>query len=127
MNPSNLLGAFLEFSAQVKLYHWQTKNYARHIASENLYNKATKLIDEFIETYQGKHHNRLTVDRNNQTLDIGNLDDEDVTMYLTNFKGFLMEDIPEILNDGMENTDLINIRDEILTIINRTLYLFSLE
>ena len=121
-----IISTFLEFSSQIKLYHWQTKNYARHIASENLYTTGGVLIDKFIEIYQGKHNLRLKI-RGECSIKLHNIDDEDIVMYLYNFKGFLMEDIPQILNDGMQNTDLLNIRDELVGEVNQTLYLFTLN
>lgn len=121
---SNFLTTFLEFLSQIRLYHWQTTNYARHIAAGTLYDQSSLLIDQFIETYQGKHITRL---KSLTSLSIKNLDDEDIISYLFNFKGFLMEDLEEILDDGMKNTDLLNIRDEILGLVNHTLYLFTLQ
>jgi hypothetical protein len=120
----DIISTFLEFSNQIKLYHWQTSRYSRHIASDTLYTKISPLIDQFIEVYQGKHKIRLQI---KEKINVENLDDEDIISFLFNFKGFLMEEIDELLNDGMQNTDLFNIRDEMLSIVNRTLYLFTLE
>lgn len=53
---------------------------------------------------------------------------EDFKVHLKQFKQFLMIDIPQQLNDDeMKNTDLLNIRDEMLAITNKTLYLLKLE
>jgi hypothetical protein len=121
---TDIISTFLQFSSQIKLYHWQTTNYARHIASDKLYKNINSLIDQFIEVYQGKHKLRLQIENN---IKINNLDDEDIITYLFSFKGFLMDDLEDFLDDGMRNTDLINIRDEMLSTINQTLYLFTLN
>jgi hypothetical protein len=38
-----------------------------------------------------------------------------------------MNQIPKYIDDKMQNTDLLNIRDEMLAITNKTLYLLKLE
>jgi len=47
---------------------------------------------------------------------------------LINFKSFLLYDLEDFLNQGvMLNSDLKNLRDEILSKVNKTLYLFTLQ
>ena len=46
---AGLIHDLLEFSAQVKLYHWQTKVYARHVASDKLFGEINSLIDQFVD------------------------------------------------------------------------------
>lgn len=122
----SIVGKFLEFSSQIKLYHWQTKVYSRHIASNDLYIKIGVLIDTFIETLQGKYQNRISLNKS-ENGQIRNLDDDDIIFYLQSFKEFLVEDLPKLLDQDMKNYDLLNIRDEMLSTVNQTLYLFSLN
>jgi len=53
---------FLQFKNQVKLYHWKTDLYARHVASGDLEEKISELIDRFIEVLQGSRNKRLEID-----------------------------------------------------------------
>jgi hypothetical protein len=122
----SIVGKFLEFSSQIKLYHWQTKVYARHKASDKLYNNINPLIDQFIEILQGKYQTRVSLQKS-ENGQIKNLDDDDIIFYLQNFKEFLVEDLPKSLDQDMKNYDLLNIRDEMLALINQSLYLFSLH
>ena len=55
MNQStDLLKELLYFETQIRLYHWKTKVYSRHVASGNLYKKMDDFLDKFVEVYQGK-------------------------------------------------------------------------
>jgi hypothetical protein len=38
------------FTSQLKLYHWQTRSYARHIETDHYLEELQKLVDKFIET-----------------------------------------------------------------------------
>ena len=119
---ADIIRFFLQFSAQIKLYHWQSMTYSRHVASDSLFNSILPLIDEFIEVYQGKNQ-RIMVPKDT-SLPLFNLTDSNILEYLESFKSFLVEDIPVVL-DNMTNSDLLNIRDEMLGLINKTIYLFS--
>ena len=119
---ANIVHDFLEFSAQVKLYHWQTKVYARHVASDKLFGEINELIDKFVEIYIGKN-GRPTLPTTQRSLKLDNLSDEDMVKYLQKWIRYLQDKLPEMLDK--KDTDLINIRDEMMGLINNTLYLFT--
>ena len=52
--------------------------------------------------------------------------DNSIVKLLQNFKVWLSNTLPKLLNPSVSNTDLLNIRDDILGEVNKTLYLFSL-
>jgi hypothetical protein len=111
----------------IKIFHWQTKNYAQHIASDQLYTSLLTLIDQWVEVYQGKYAILTFKEDNKMNIPLRNMDLEDLKLHLNQFKEFLMNQLPTYLNDKMHNTDLLNIRDEMLAITNKTLYLLKLE
>jgi len=111
------------FRDQLKIYHWQTKSYSRHIASDSLVNSISEKMDSFIEVIQGSRGKRLSVPNNRCNLK--NFTDSNITRLLKDFKEWLIIDLMEYLKDT--DTDLINIRDDILADINKCLYLFTLE
>lgn len=41
----------VQFQNQVRIYHWQTKSYARHMAFGKTYDALGDLIDSFVEIY----------------------------------------------------------------------------
>jgi hypothetical protein len=124
-----LLQYFFYYQNLIKIFHWQTKNYAQHVASDQLYNGLLPLIDQWVEVYQGKHDRLMFDDNKKFNVPLRNLDDQDFVLHLNQFKIFLMNDIPEFLSKEkeMKNTDLLNIRDEMLALTNKTLYLLTLS
>jgi hypothetical protein len=125
---SKLLQLFFYYQTLIKIFHWQTKNYAQHVASDQLYTALLPLIDQWVEVYQGKYPT-LTFEKDNSlSVPLRNMDLDDFKLHLQQFKSFLMDKLPTYINHGkMQNTDLLNIRDEMLTITNKTLYLLQLE
>ena len=119
---ASIIHDFLEFSAQVKLYHWQTKIYARHVASDKLFGEINELIDKFIEIYIGKN-GRPTLSTKQNTLKLDNFNDEAMVAYLQKWIRYFQDKLPEMLDK--KDTDLINIRDEMMGLLNNTLYLFT--
>lgn len=122
---SKLLLTFLTFQTQLRMYHWSTKNYNRHIESGNLYEKIDTLIDEFMETLQGKLG---PVTYKKAMLKLRSTSDSAIISDMNKFKIFLNRDIELYLNRFSHmNNDLQNIRDEMLGAVNRSLYLFTLH
>ena len=50
----DIIRNLLKIQLEIKLYHWRTKSYSRHVASGDLYDSLNKDIDTFVEIYQGK-------------------------------------------------------------------------
>lgn len=122
---SKLLLTFLTFQTQLRMYHWSTKKYNRHIESGNLYEKIDTLIDQFMETLQGKLG---PVTYKKAMLKLRSTSDSAIIGDMNKFKIFLNRDIELYLNRFSHmNNDLQNIRDEMLGAVNRSLYLFTLH
>lgn len=118
---SKIVHTFLQFQNDVKIYHWQTFSYSRHKSSDALYQNLVNLIDEFVETFMGQLETRVRV---SSTLKLRNLTDKQIPGIVRKFKLFLQhldKMVPYI------TTDLLNIRDELLAITDKTMYLFSLR
>jgi hypothetical protein len=118
---------FMEILMMVKLYHWKTHSYATHKATDELYSKLNDNIDHFIEVLLGKTGERtdLTSHKSIRLMDLTS--QESLKREVEAFKGYLVA-----LNDNkamqqMSNTDLYNIRDEILGDLNQFLYLLTFK
>jgi hypothetical protein len=107
---------------QFKVYHWQTQkkpgSYAQHIAFGTAYDELTPLIDDFVEIFQGKRG--VLMGRDGFTINLQNLDDAP-TVFIDEFVDYLTQSVPQAL-DSTADTDLLNIRDEMLAILNQTKY-----
>ena len=112
---------FLELQVITQLYHWNTKSYPRHVASGQLYNNLVTLVDKFMETYMGKYGREKNIE---SELNCMILNDQEIIEYYKYSRNYL----ENTLSSRFKNdTDLINIKDEILQNINTTLYLFTLN
>ena len=114
---------FLQMLNTVKLYHWKTFSYAQHKATDELYTNLNLNIDTFVEIMLGKTGSRvnLTGQKTLPLLDYTNV--HDFTKEVNKYKEFLMKMDLEATN----NSDLLNVRDEILGNLNQFTYLLTFK
>jgi DNA-binding ferritin-like protein len=113
---------FFTLILEIKLYHWNTRIYSRHIATDSLFNTLLGLIDTFVEVYIGRYDRPSGESLH---LKLKTYNDVDMKKLLESFTYFLKDDISKMLKAS--DTDLLNIRDEILAEVHKTLYLFTLQ
>jgi hypothetical protein len=115
---------FMHLRNQIKLYHWQTKVYARHIATDKIIESLDKNIDTFVEVYIGKY-GRPKLSGKNATILLHNLSEAGASRLIQaaikHLQGPLTKSLKPI------DTDLMNIRDEMVSDLNQLLYLFTLK
>jgi hypothetical protein len=118
---------FLEMLMMVKLYHWKTHSYATHKATDELYDKLNGDIDHFIEVLLGKTGSRIDLmkQRSIRLLDLHSV--EQLKREVDMFKSYLVGLDTKKALPTMSNTDLYNIRDEILGDLNQFLYLLTFK
>ena len=109
---------------QVKLYHWQTMNYPRHIATNDLVTKLDANIDQFVEVYIGKY-GRPKLTGRTASIHLRNHSDKEASKMIEEAIHWLSTDLTKKLKKT--DTDLFNIRDTIVADLNQTLYLFTLH
>ena len=108
----------------MKIYHWQTMSFARHKASDDLTASLDANIDKFTEVFMGKYGRpRFTVKTG--TLKLHDLSDKKGHAIIEEGVKWLSNTLPKLLKK--EDTDLLNIRDEIVGDLNQIRYLFTLE
>jgi hypothetical protein len=105
----------------MRVFHWQTQktpgSFAQHEAFGKAYDELDPLIDDFIEIYQGKKGKLMANGTFN--LSLHNLDDNPEE-FIDEFVDYLVNIVPQRLDEA--DTDLLNIRDEMLAILNQTKY-----
>ena len=118
---------FLEMLMMIKLFHWKTFDFSAHKASDELYSNLNTNIDKFIEVLLGKTSLRIDLLRSKtlKLVDVSNT--EELKENITIFKNYLVNLNNNKFMKIMENTDLYNIRDEILSDLNQFLYLLTLS
>jgi len=116
---------FLEMLNTVKLYHWKTYSYATHKATDELYSKLNENVDHFIEVLLGKTGQRIDLS-NVKTLSLKDYTSvEAFKREVDSYKKFLIDLDNNPALQSMSNTDLYNIRDELLGNLNQFLYLLT--
>jgi DNA-binding ferritin-like protein len=121
---SSNVNFFLGLQVQFKVLHWQTKGYARHKAFDDIVETLQGLTDEFVEISMGKQ-GRFTLDETNKTISLLNLQEVTIVDYLQTIKTRLISLSTELSPE--KDTDLLNLRDEMLGSINKLAYLLTLE
>lgn len=123
MHEINIISPLLEMENQYRIFHWQTKSYAQHQAFGFIYDALSSKIDTFVEVYFGKYSRLLASEE--FELELNNLKDVDPVKYTDECIGYLINEVPTYLSK--EDTDLLNIRDDILADLNKLKYLLTLS
>ena len=118
---------FLEMLMMIKLFHWKTHSYATHKATDELYDSLNEHIDKFIEVLLGKTGSRIDL-MSNRTISLIDLNSqESLKSKIMSFKSILVGLDNNKALSSMSNSDLLNIRDEILGDLNKFLYLLTFK
>ena len=116
----NLASTFLGFVSQIHVFHWLTTSYAQHQALGGLYDGIHDLADEFMEVYMGKYGRNV----GNNAANMLTFNAADAIETIKTFEMFLLS-LNEVCDPS--DTDLLNIRDEMLALVHKTQYLLTLS
>ena len=125
---SNIVCKFLEMLNNIKLYHWKTYSYATHKATDELYASLGVNIDKFVEVLLGKAQNRIKL--RTKSIPVKDMNSpQEFKREIDSYKSYLvgLSNNKALGAGGMTNSDLLNIRDEILADLNQFLYLFTFK
>ena len=114
----------MNFQQQMRILHWQTTSFARHNAYGGIYDTIDDLLDKFAEVCMGKY-GRIELNDEISELKLKNMKDLSINSYLNEFCDFLIDLTGEF--DDEKDTDVLNIRDEVLAEVNKLKYLLTLK
>lgn len=121
---ANIVAVFLETLDMIKLYHWKTKSFAQHKATDELHLELSKNIDSFVEVLNGKKENRIQLLSHHLKLyDFTNKTELKIKMF--EFRQLLV-DLDRTF-DPRDDSDLFSIRDDMLINVNQFLYLMTMD
>ena len=112
MTPAQFIGTLLASRDAMHLAHWNTKIYAEHKTLGEYYEGILGFVDEFTEAYMGANERiRIVVPETKA---------ENARTHLMGLR--------KIINSERDkyDTQLQNILDEMLALIDKTLYLLTL-
>jgi len=123
-NKSIIVENFMEMLNTIKLYHWNTQSFSQHKATDELHERLSTNIDKFVETLLGKKGDRIK--KIQEKIPIINAKTTHTFRdQIYQYREYLIG-MDKCL-DQTRDTDLLNIRDEILGDINQFLYLLTLN
>lgn len=117
----DIVSHLLTIRNQIKLYHWQTKQFARHKATDDLTLALDTNIDAFVESYMGRY-GRPSV---SGSIKLHNFSEAAAKAFVARETKYLERDLPRKIGKG--DTDLLNLRDTILGDLTKVSYLFTLQ
>lgn len=113
----------IQVQTQFKFLHWQTHGDAKHRTYGEIYDKLGELLDEFAETMMGKYGR---VEFNSEfSLMFQDISSLNMQNFLDGITEFLVSMSDQL--DSRYDTDLLNLRDEMLGLINKSKYLLTLK
>ena len=118
-----LILKLIQIQTQFKFMHWQTMGDAKHRAYGEIYDTLGDLIDNFTESMMGKYGRpEFESEFSIMFQDLKSLSVQNFMDGITEFLVSMTEQL-----DTKYDTDLLNLRDEMLAAINKLKYLLTLK
>jgi hypothetical protein len=114
----------IKLQNQLRVHHWQTESHAEHEAFGSTYESLGDLLDQLVETHQGKH-GRIAYP-SPASIEVVNYADLEMQSVLEEVTNYLSSEFGRVM-DPEKDTDCFNIRDEILQSLNKLKYLLTLK
>jgi hypothetical protein len=113
----------VQIQNQFRFLHWQTTFDAKHKAYGKVYDRLGDLIDDFVEGMMGKYGRpKFSEEFSIMFQDIDKLSMQNFVDGICEFLLSMTEGL-----DSKVDTDLLNLRDEMLLSINKLKYLLTLK
>lgn len=107
----------------LKLYHWSTTSFARHSATDELVQEVLKTTDRLVEVYLGRYGR--PVYPTGLTMRIRQLSDVEAVAQLREYGRWLKTDF--LATVKANDTDILNLRDELMSSLHQALYRYTLH
>jgi hypothetical protein len=121
---TTIIKVFIEMLTTIKLYHWKTKSYSKHQVTDELHEKISKNSDRFVEVLLGKDASRvIMVEKTMKMMD--SRSSAEFLQKMHSYREMLIR--MDSIFHKKRDTDLLNIRDEMLADLNQFLYLMSFD
>jgi len=116
-----LISPLIKIQEQLRVFHWQAETYAQHKAFGKAYEDLGDLIDNFVEIFMGKIGKVKA--KVTYSIELDNLEENHIE-YINGYISYLNSLSSEL---EPEDTDLLNLRDEMLGVLNKLKYLLTLK
>jgi len=119
-NFNQTMKFFFTIQLTNKLYHLNTTSFARHKATDAFDESLQSHIDKFAETFIGRYKLKPVI--NHIKINPYFLSDTGIEELFIQIRDYLQN-----FNKMYTDPDLLNIRDDLLVDVNKTIYLFQLK
>lgn len=123
MENSEIVLTLVKIQVQFRFMHWQTTSFSQHKAYGKIYESLDENIDTFVEACMGKHGRPKYT--GGYTIEGEDLEEIELSDFLNQINDFLISF--NGIYDKNEDSDLLNIRDEMLSDVNKLRYLLTLN
>jgi hypothetical protein len=121
---ATIMSTFLGIESQLKVLHWQTGSYAKHKAFGKIFGSFSDLVDSFIEIYMGKY-GKIALDGPEDAIQLSNIGEIIVEEFIDTVIEYLISFSDQL--DDRKDSDLLNLRDEMIAEFNKLRYLLTLK
>ncbi len=126
LGKKQLVTFFFNLRNNIYFHHLTTLKYARHVATDSFVDELDGIIDKFLEIYFGKYGRPNDKNGEYTSFVLNKFNDEgDIFKLLENVKQYVLIEIPKLINKN--DTDLYNLRDELLGLLEKLKYLAYLN
>ena len=116
-----MVNTMIGIEQQLRILHWQTDSYAQHKAFGETYAALGDLIDSFMEEYMGKYGK---ISLQSRAIQVINMQELDLADFVDGSAEFLTSLTSQL---DPADTNLLNIRDEMLGEMRKLKYLLTLQ
>ena len=109
----------------MRILHWSTTSYAEHIAFNNFYDVTEEIIDQTIETIQGKY-GRITLGGLDSIV-VSDYSSLKLNMFIMDFETFLTTEIFQCGIDKQKDSEIDNLIQELRSEVDKLKYLLTLK
>ena len=121
MTLDSNVNLFLGLHAQLKIFHWQTKGHARHKLFADIRDAFEDLMDEYVEQAMGQY-GRFQLTDETKTIKLANLSE----LKPNELAETICESLRQLTQQiDSQDTNLLNLRDEMLGLIQKMKYLLT--
>lgn len=114
----------IKLQNQIRILHWQTESFGQHKAFGKTYEVLDALMDKLVEVYQGKY-GRIAFGAL-VSIELMDMKEMDVSLVLKEVTNYMSTSFVSSV-DPETDTDILNIRDEMLAELNKLKYLLTLK
>ena len=114
----------LRLQGNIKLYHWNTLNYNRHLISDQLYSNLDPLLDQFVELVLARQNGKASTQPVSISFQI--MTDEQFILYLKQFAQAFIQ-LANKLFDPTTDPDIMSVKDDIISAVQQALYLSKMK